>query len=145
MKQLFFKLWGFRREFIKYFIIGFSGFLLDIGSLYLLKQYLGLKPYLAVIINQPGLLAYVFSLNKFWSFRAGGMARKQLIRFLLLAGLNYLISALWMWGLNEKLNLQYLIARTLNVALAVGWNFFLYKYWVYWKTDPLVHNLGRHT
>ncbi len=125
------KLWLMRHEFIKYFVIGFSAFLLDVGSLYLLKQYVGLKAYAAVMVNQPFMLLYVFYLNKLWSFKTEGLTHKQMIRFVTVAGMNYLISALWMWTLSEKLGLQYLLARTLNVGLAVGWNFLLYKYWVY--------------
>ncbi len=131
MKQLILKLWSMRHEFTKYFVIGFSAFLLDVGSLFVLKNYLGLRPFVAVIVNQPFLLFYVFYLNKHWSFKAGGLTHRQMVRFLTVAGINYVISALWMWGFNERLGLQYLVARTLNVALAVAWNFLLYKYWVY--------------
>ena len=138
MLHLFIKFWSLRHEFVKYFTIGFSAFLLDVGSLYILKQHLEIKPYVAVMINQPLILLYVFFLNKHWSFKAGGLTHKQMIRFLAVAGLNYAISTLWMWGLNERLGLQYLVARTLNVALAVAWNFLLYKYWVY--HEPVTRN-----
>lgn len=141
MKQLILKLWSFRHEFAKYFIIGFSSFLLDVGSLYILKNHLGLKPYVAVIMNQPFILVFVFYLNKHWSFKAGGLTHKQMIRFLCVAGMNYVISAAWMWLFNEKLGLQYLIVRTLNVALAVAWNFLLYKYWVY-RSEAVLTDLS---
>lgn len=136
MKQLILKLWSMRAEFTKYFVIGFSAFILDVGSLYLLKQHLGLRPTFAVLVNQPFLLAYVFFLNKHWSFKSTGLTHQQMIRFLILTTMNYIISATWMWFFNEKLGIhRYLFLRTANIALAVAWNFLLYKYWVYAKHD----------
>lgn len=136
IKKIFARAWHLRHEFTKYFIIGFSSFLLDVGSLYILKNHIDLKPYIAVMINQPLILLYIFFLNKHWSFKADGFTRKQMMRFLCVAGMNYIISAAWMWTFNEKFGLQYIIARTLNVIVAVGWNFMLYKYWVY-RTEVL--------
>lgn len=125
------KLWSHRREFAKYFIIGFSGFVLDIGSLYLLKQHFGFNQVVAVSINQPPLILYVFLLNKKWSFKSAGQTKEQVIRFVTLCLINYGISIAWMWFFSHELGLNYQIARVSNIALAVSWNFLLYKYWVY--------------
>lgn len=125
------KLWSHRREFAKYFIIGISGFVLDIGSLYILKQHFGLNQVTAVTINQPPLILYVFLLNKKWSFKTSGQTKQQVIRFLALCLMNYCISITWMWIFSHKIGINYQIARISNIALAVSWNFLLYKYWVY--------------
>ncbi|KKW41621.1 MAG: hypothetical protein UY92_C0015G0033 [Candidatus Magasanikbacteria bacterium GW2011_GWA2_56_11] len=123
--------WRLRREFTRYFIIGISAFVLDIGSLYALKEYAGLTPVWSVVVNQIFLLNAVFLLNKYWSFQARGYGHRQAARFYLLAGANYLFSIAWMWFLSYRLEVHYLPARIGNIVLAVGWNFFLYKYWVY--------------
>lgn len=120
-----------RREFAKYFVIGISAFVLDIGSLYLLKEKANLTPVVSVIINQFFLLNYVFFLNKHWSFKSKGITHKQMIKFFILAGMNYLIAVVWIWVGSHLLDINYLLARTSNIALAVAWNFLLYKYWVY--------------
>lgn len=135
-----------RREFAKYFIIGITAFILDVGSLGILKYYLGINPTVAVILNQPPILVFVFYLNKHWSFRAGGLTHKQFIRFLTLAGANYCIAVVWMWFFTHLFRIDIflsrqitfisvtkavLFVRTVNIALAVAWNFLLYKYWVY--------------
>jgi putative flippase GtrA len=125
------KFWLLRAQFMRYFIIGFSAFILDIGSLYLLKEYGHVSPVVAVIINQLFILNYVFFLNKHWSFKAVGITHRQLVKFFLLATGNYLISIAWMWLLNHQLKIFYLYVRISNVVLAVTWNFLLYKYWVY--------------
>jgi len=130
-KKILLHFWSLRREFVKYFIIGVSGVILDVGTLYLLKEYAHVRPVVAVIINQAFLINYGFFLNKFWAFKSKGMTHRQIVRFYLLAGANYLFSIAWMWLFSEHLGVNYLIARVANVALAVGWNFLLYKHWVY--------------
>lgn len=128
---MFEKLWNARYEFARYFIIGISAFVADVGSLYLLKTYAHTSATVAVVINQPILVNLVFYLNKRWSFKAGGLAHRQIIKFYLLALANYLISIVWMHFFHDFIGGQYLVVRTANIACAVGWNFLLYKYWVY--------------
>ena len=120
-----------RDQFIKYFITGLGAVFLDILSLYLLKEYLGLRAVWAVVINQIFILNYVFFVNKHWSFKSKGMTRREMKRFLTLAGLNYAVAVVWMLFFNEFLEFNYLLVRLANVALSVAWNFLLYKYWVY--------------
>lgn len=136
IRKLISHLWSARREFAKYFVIGCSGVVLDVGSLYALKQYLGLRPIAAVVINQAVLINYVFLLNKYWAFKAKGVTHRQVMRFYALAGVNYLISIAWMWTFNEHFGVNYLLVRLANIALAVGWNFLLYKHWVY-RISPI--------
>jgi putative flippase GtrA len=120
-----------RKEFVKYFIIGISAFISDVGSLYVLKEWVGLTPTVAVIINQPAITYLVFYFNKRWSFQAEGLTSVQMVRFYILAGFNYVFSIIWIKVMHDQLGVQYIIARTANIALAVTWNFLLYKYWVY--------------
>ncbi len=143
------KAWGARVQFAKYFLIGFSAFVLDITTLFLFKEFVHLTAVQAVIINQAILLNYVFFLNKYWAFKAKGITRSQMVRFYLLALTNYGISVLWMWFFTERLQLiviqperyNYLLFRTANIALAVAWNFLLYKFWVY-KISPEIREVS---
>lgn len=131
IKNLILHLWSLRRQFAKYFIVGISAVILDIGSLFLLKQYAHMRPVWAVVVNQIFLINYVFFLNKYWSFRSKEWAHKQAVRFLIVCAFNYVFSIAWMYLFNEKFGVNYLVARTVNIALAVSWNFLLYRYWVY--------------
>lgn len=127
-----------RYQFARYFVIGIGGAVLDIGSLYLLKQYLHIRPVVAVVINGIFLLNYIFFLNKYWAFKSVGITHKQMIRFFILAGINYAISISWMYVFNHKLGFYYLLVRLANIALSVAWNFLLYKYWVYKHEESVV-------
>ena len=74
-----------RAQFIRYFVIGISSVILDVGSLYVLKQFGHLRPVTAVVINQIFLINYVFFLNKYLAFKAKGATHKQIVRFFVLA------------------------------------------------------------
>ena len=123
--------WSLRREFAKYFIVGFSGLFFDMGTLILFKEKFGMAPVAAVVLNQIILLNYNFLLNKYWSFRNRAMPHKQLVRYLSLAIFNYLFAVGTMYLFNHILNFDYRLVRVATIAIIVSWNFLLYKYWVY--------------
>jgi putative flippase GtrA len=131
IKSTFAYFWSVRREFAKYFIVGFSGLFFDMGTLILFKEKFGMAPVVAVILNQVILLNYNFLLNKYWSFKNKAMPHKQLVKYLSLAGFNYLFSVVTMYFFNHILNFDYRFVRIVTIATMVSWNFFLYKYWVY--------------
>jgi len=123
-----------RKQFFFYTLVGSSAFILDLITLIFLKEVLHLRPVVAVVFNQILIVNYVFFLNKEYSFNSKGRVRKQMIKFYLLSGWNYFFAIFWMWLLNEKLVVHYLVARVSGIILAVCWNFLLYKYWVYKET-----------
>ncbi len=129
--------WQIRQQFFRYFLIGGSGVFLDVGSFWLLTNVFHLTPVVSVMINQPALLAYVFFLNKHWSFKNKELPHYQLVRFLTLAGANYVIAILFMRVGHDVLGFHELWVRIVNIAAGVSWNFFLYKYWVYRPTPKL--------
>ena len=143
LSKLFQHFWSARYEFARYFIIGITAFTADIGSLYVLKEYLHLSPTIAVVINQPILVNLVFYLNKRWSFKVGGLVHQQVVRFYLLALVNYFISVVWIQVFHSWFGVNYLVSRIINIILSVGWNFLLYKHWVYRVTaKPDMPNNG---
>ena len=141
-----------RVQFAKYFVIGIGGVILDIWSLHLLLFYF--NPTISVVINQLFILNLVFFLNKRWAFGSQGITHQQMIRFYLVAGMNYVIAISWMWFFTNPVNFYpnlskfvlsqsnyILLVRAANVALAVSWNFFLYKFFVYSDKSQPVNNL----
>ncbi|PIT88752.1 MAG: hypothetical protein COU29_00010 [Candidatus Magasanikbacteria bacterium CG10_big_fil_rev_8_21_14_0_10_36_32] len=131
IKKFLIHLWQSRIKFVRYFIIGITSFVLDIVLLYILKEFFGLYPVVAVIINQIFIIGFVFAMNKFFSFRANGNTSKQVARFSVVVAGNYLFAIFWMWLFNHELGFNYLLVRTANVILTVAWNFLLYQEWVY--------------
>lgn len=129
-------LWSLHREFAKYFIVGVSAVVFDMGTLIAAKELLNIRPLSAVVINQAFVLAYVFFTNKYWSFRNTALPQRQMIRFGGLAAFNYFFSVFMMYIFNHRVGIDYRIVRIVTIAIMVPWNFFLYKYWVY-REKPL--------
>lgn len=132
------------KQFMKYAIVGASGFVLDMGLLIFFKEYFGITALLAVILTQAIVLVYNFSLNKWWSFKNKEIPHKQLVRYATLAAANYGFSVLTMYIFHDRFfGFDYRLVRLASVAVMVSWNFFLYNHWVYRpEKSPNVHNLG---
>ena len=129
LRKLFSKFWS--KEFLRYFVVGSSSVLLDIGTLYCLKDFFGLSPVLSIVINQLIIYVYVFLLNKFWVFSIRSATLKQMIRYCILALINYIIAIIWMWFFHNILGINYLLVRLGNIALSTIWNFLIYRFFVY--------------
>ena len=122
---------GSIRQFLKYSITGSLGFILDMLTLYGLKEVIGVSALVAVVINQPLLLAFNFTLNKFWSFSNTHETRQQLIRYGILVLGNYVVAVNLMYLFHTILDFDYRLVRIGSILLSVSWNFLLYKFWVY--------------
>ena len=131
--------WSFRHQFIRYFCVGFSAFILDMSSLMLLKEVFGWQPITAVVTNQVFIITYIFLLNKYWSFDNRDLAHRQVVRFLMLVVFNYLVSVATMYIFNHRLGWDYRLVRIGTIILATCWNFLSYKYWVY-RSGPVLPN-----
>lgn len=133
--------WSLRRQFLKYFAVGISAVILDMGSLIFFKEILGMAPVVAVAVNQILILIFVFTLNKYWSFQDHSLAtHRQIVRFLILATFNYFFAVAAMYIFNHRLKFDYRLVRLVSIAAMVSWNFFIYKYWVYAKQPQPTNN-----
>lgn len=138
VKMFSIHLWSLRKEMAKYFFVGVSGLAVDMGLLIFAKELLGLRPLFALLISQSGALTYNFTLNKYWSFKNNVFTHREVVRYGLLAGFNYLFSAVCMHVFAERYQVDYRLVRLATIACMVSWNFFLYKYWVYRPSEPTI-------
>lgn len=127
--KFFKKFWS--REFLFYFLTGFSAFVFDISTLLLLKEGFGFSPVFAVVVNQILITSFVFFVNKIWTFHSKSLVSREAFRFLVVAIFNYFVAIIWMSCFFDYFGFNYLLVRLANVVLAVSWNFLLYKYFVY--------------
>jgi putative flippase GtrA len=124
--------WSVRKEFVKYFLVGITAVVFDMGTLIAFKELLGIPAIVAVVLNQIAVLGYVFTVNKRWSFRNTDMPHRQMVRFALLASFNYCFSVAVMYLFNHRFfTFDYRAVRIGTIMVMVPWNFLLYKYWVY--------------
>lgn len=120
-----------RHQFAKYFIVGISGYLINLGLLIFAKEVLGVSAVTATAVIGLLLLGFNFILNKYWSFKEKTMPHKQVVRYLILVVANYAFSVAAMYFFHELLKFDYRLVNFGTTAVMVLWNFPLYKYWVY--------------
>jgi predicted O-methyltransferase YrrM len=77
------------------------------------------------------VITFVFLMNKHWSFKDPAYSRQQVVRYSLVITFDYFFSVFAMYLFSRILNFDYRLVRLGSIAVAVSWNFFLYKYWVY--------------
>lgn len=118
---------------IKYLFVGGTSFLLDVSLLIIAKEVVSIPPTCAIIFIQVVVLLYNFLLNKYWSFQNTQKTHRQFVRYMSLAGVNYIFGVVAMYVGHDVLSYDYRLVRVLTVAVTVLWNFVLYKFWVYKK------------
>jgi len=123
--------WSVRHQFAKFLFVGGSGVFIDMGLLILLKEVFFVGAVLAVVLNQLVVMVYNFSLNKYWTFRSSAMPHKQLVRYIILIGCNYVFGIVMMYVFHQIFELDYRLVRLGTIGVMGMWNFFVYKYWVY--------------
>ncbi|MGD8400870.1 MAG: GtrA family protein [Bacillota bacterium] len=119
------------RQFIKYVITGLVSFATEISLLYLFTDIMHIW---YIFSNSMALLVVFvinFSLNRFWAFRSRQPFWRQFIVSGSLFALNLVVGNLLMFFFTDVVHLYYLISKVCATGMAVTWNFFLYKYYVY--------------
>jgi len=125
-----------RAQFVRYFIIGISGVVIDLATFWFLVDILKFGAIYSLMINQVVVFLYAFNLNKRWAFKSLGSTKKEAEKYLFVYLLNYLFAIGWMYVWYDIYDFEPKLVRLVNIALSVSWNFLIYKYFVYsYKTD----------
>ena len=121
----------FKVQLSRFLIICVTSTIIDLFSLFILKEKLNFNPVFAVSINQFFVIMYNFLLNKYWSFNSKKMPLQQFIKYLILVLFNYLISIFLMYIFYQKLHINYIVIRLFSICFMFIVNFILYKNWIY--------------
>jgi putative flippase GtrA len=123
------------RRFLVYVLVGLAGFAVDFGLLVLFREVVGTPVWVAATISFWGSLAVVFLTNKYVTFDARGSGHRQLVRYFLLLGFNYL-ATLGVIYLAERIGLGYQLGKIAAVGMTTIWNYFAYQLWVFRAAEP---------
>ena len=124
----------FARHAFKYYLVGASGVLVNLGILYALTEFAGLWYLLSSSIAIYVSITTNFVLNKVWTFRDitikqgaflmyGKFVSVSLIGMLIQLGFNYIFV--------EELKLYYLLAALISIIIASSTNFVLNRRWTF--------------
>lgn len=121
------------RLFGKSLLSGGTAALIDLLLLYFFTAILHWPSWTAVNSAFAGAVLVNFSLQKFWVFseRASNSIHQQLIKFYLIALVNFITNAVLMYIMINILNIWYLMAQVLVTGLLAMFNFMAYKLFIF--------------
>nr|WP_255519078.1 GtrA family protein [Kitasatospora sp. SID7827] len=102
----------------------------DIALLYVLHGTLHVQLTVATLISVIVSFVVNFTLNRVWSFGSVQPVGSQMVRYLILAGFNWVSTALLVSGL-AAIGVFYLLARLITIAVNSVINYIAYKHWVF--------------
>jgi dolichyl-phosphate beta-glucosyltransferase len=118
--------------FFKYSVVGVSGTIVDLGTLYIFVDFLHIPVLLATAISFILAVINNFILNKYWTFQnKSSNVRKQFIKFLIVSVIGLLLTEMFMALFVYVLKIWYLISKLLTSAIILVWNFLGNKHWTF--------------
>ena len=120
---------------MRFLVTGGLSYLVDVGTLVALNSGAGWSVGAATTGAYLVAFFFTFTLNRLWVFRADhSPAAGQATRYLLLVGVNYLLTLGIVLGLNS-LGVPVVVAKTVATVVIALSNFFLYRGWVFRAPD----------
>lgn len=118
-------------SFLKYGIVGGSCFLLDISSLYIFVEFVGINYLLAATLALGIATCMNYYLNRIWTFGSRTPVIWSFSKYVTLLGFNYVLMIATLYIFVEFFGINYLVVKSLFMSLIVLWNFLAYKFYVY--------------
>jgi dolichyl-phosphate beta-glucosyltransferase len=118
--------------FFQYAIVGCIGTAIDLGSLYLLVEFLHIPVLISTAVSFSLAVINNFTLNKYWTFKnKSSNIRKQFIKFLIVSIIGLLITEICMSLFVYGLKIWYMTSKLITSGLVLTWNFLANKYWTF--------------
>lgn len=127
-------------QFIRYVIVGLSGFILEYTLFLVLRDMLKINELLSNIMVYSVIFWFNFLLNKFFSFRSRNNFKRQLFYYGILFVFNLVVGNILLFsGIRYLLVLSFgegswpvlYLPKILIMFFIVSWNFVLYKKVIY--------------
>lgn len=123
--------WPISSALLRYLCIGVLSIGVDVGLLVLLHQELGVSLAVATTAAYGTSLVVNFYLNRIvMASRGRDRVTAHLLRYAVLVVVNYGITLLVVTSA-ASFGVRYLVAKLAVVVAAAGWNFILYRKWVF--------------
>ena len=126
------------KEFIKFAVVGGSGVLVNMGGLFLLTRFAGMRIEFASPIAIEISILTNFFLNNAWTFRKRDTQigfRGRILRYHLVTAMAGVVNYLTLLLLANVFGMHDLIANLIGIILGTFINFFLNSLWT-WRISP---------
>jgi len=133
VKRIIHYYWKQRVAFSKYVIVGGTSAFIDIGGFWVWYSVFGFYYLSGAAIFSALSILFNFFANRTWSFKKEDSEKvhKQLVRYVTLLGCNFTFNLLFLWIAVDIFDVHRLFAKVALSAIAVSWNFVLYRHWVF--------------
>ncbi len=120
------------RQFVKFAIVGAIGTCVDLGTLVILKEVVGLNVYLANFFSFSLAVVNNYSWNSHWTFADQEKEhRRQIVQFVIISVIGLILSEILLFFFHDIMQLHYLIAKCLGILVVLFWNFFANRFWTF--------------
>ena len=124
----------FAKQAAKYYAVGASGVLVNLGLLFYLTEYVGLWYFLSYTLAISASITSNFILNKFWTFRDSINSQRTIVIYAKFASVSFLGMAIQLgsvYFLVESLSVYYMLAALISISIAGAINFIINRSWTF--------------
>jgi len=124
----------FAKQAAKYYAVGASGVLVNLGLLFYLTEYVGLWYFLSYTLAISASITSNFMLNKFWTFRDSINSQRTIVMYVKFASVSFLGMAIQLgsvYFLVESLSVYYMLAALISISIAGAINFIINRRWTF--------------
>jgi len=124
----------FAKHAAKYYAVGASGILVNLGLLYYLTEYVGLWYFLSYALAISVSITSNFVLNKFWTFIDSIDSQRTIVMYVKFVSVSMLGMAIQLgsiYVLVESLTVYYMLAALISICIAGAINFIINRRWTF--------------
>ena len=124
----------FAKHAAKYYAVGASGVLVNLGLLFYLTEYVGLWYFLSYTIAISVSITSNFLLNKIWTFRESINSQRTLVMYAKFVSVSILGMAIQLGSvylLVESMSVYYMLAALISICIAGAINFMINRRWTF--------------
>ena len=124
----------FAKQAAKYYAVGASGVLVNLGLLFYLTEYVGLWYFLSYTLAISASITSNFILNKFWTFQDSINSQRTIVMYVKFVSVSLLGMAIQLgtvYLLVESLSVYYMLAALVSISIAGVINFIINRRWTF--------------
>ena len=124
----------FAKHAAKYYAVGATGIVVNLGLLYYLTEYVGLWYFLSYALAISVSITSNFILNKFWTFRDSIDSQKIIVMYVKFVSVSMVGMAIQLGSVYvfvESLTVYYMLAALISICIAGAINFIINRRWTF--------------
>lgn len=123
---------------VKFFVVGVASFIIDLGLLAILHEGFDVDLWIATPIAFLTSLVFNFFVQRTFTFQSDTRAHVSFLKYGALVAFNVIATDVIV-NVIAGTGLSYAIGKVIATVATTGWNFLLYKHWIFKADRPVTH------